>query len=297
MKSFAAILFACFCSLVAGRVSADTEVKFANELADSGSTDVVVIQVPEGSVLVFDEGPHYLNGRDIIVYAARAEVRGLVSIGSWDPNVIKPSPPGVPPTPAVCGGTACTGRKGNPGAAGNTGDPGSLIYLDIDAFSATPGSTLEVLANGQTGGKGQHGGNGGPGGTGPSGANAGGLPCDNPCPERGGVGGPGGQAGAAGIGGDGGRGGTVRLGIIMHALHASGASSFKAIALGGPGGPAGDPGQGGDGGGGGPRGAGSRLCTCSNPPGPGPQGPRGSSTPDPTPPSAPGSPGTVVPII
>lgn len=270
-----------------------------------GST---VVQIPEGSILVFDGGEHILGGRDLVIYAQRAVIRSSTTVRSYAASDVPPSAAETPPLPpGISGQVPCGGRNGCDGVKGNVGLPGSDVLgqkgqsggkfvLEVKNLTNNNNATLLILGQGQKGGRGQQGGQGGRGAEGGRGANATGLPSCR-TPGRGGVGGPGGPPGRGGQGGQGGTGASILASPDLINLATAG-SYFKIDVSGGPGGEAGPVGPAGIGGAGGPRGSGSRTCSHS-PPGPAPDGPDGPATPPPgqvTPPSVSGANGQVLAI-
>ena len=258
-----------------------------------------VVQVSDDTTLVFDDGTYQLSGRDLIVYARHAIVKGHALILSYDPASAGTPPSGTPATPGQTSGyspgcvrnhNGCGGIPGLAGKLGGKGTPGirgPRVVLSIGDLASPEGGKLEVTDIGQKGSKGQTGGQGGQGADGQSGDDQREFP-DCSGPYAGGGGGPGGQRGAGGQGGDGGRGGVVLLSPSLTSLISASSPMFQVSVAGGPGGADGDAGNPGVGGGGGPRGSGAHTCVGGSGPNPAPTGPLGPDKHDPTPPSVTG---------
>lgn len=278
--------------VVGGDVHAATEVKFSDLFAGAALGDDVIVQVPDNATLVFDgPAPYVLEGKNLLVRARKAVIRGTLRIEAYSDTNVGPSSAGTPPTPGVAA-AGSEGASGVPGDEGKSGAAAGVCLLDIGTLQAEPGAKLLVRFTGQIGGAGQKGGQGAQGGAGPTGRDASNSAlCDRPCPDAGGVGFPGGARGSGGKGGLGGRGGVVYLSKAVAA--AQGPSAVLIDISGGAGGAPGPLGERGIGGIGGARGKGSSGCQCKDVPGPGPEGPAGPDSAAPTPVSEAGEPGAV----
>ena len=227
------------------------------------------IETDSTQVLVFDaaNGEYILDGADLDIDAAVAEVNGNVIIRAFTSGVTGDAAQGVgnrgPDGPGnrSCGRDGCPGSPGNPGEKGPTGGIGpqsGKVKIKIKKLLGT--GTLTIINDGGVGGQGGPGGEGGNGGQGGRGR-------DRKCPdafggggEDPGHGGQGGDGGVGGPGGDGGLGGNA--GPIDYSKEVQALVNTKRVVLQSKGGAGGRPGPGGHGGAGGAGNQGGSGTTC-----------------------------------
>jgi hypothetical protein len=298
--ALSAILFLAGLTPDPGFAEGKKELLFSQAFKDGRLGSSVVVQVPAGTILVFDGGTYDLDGRDLVIAADQAAIRANTIVRAFDPKSVPSTVSGAPPAPSQTQGTVpCQGRNGCDGvpgssaiigAKGATGRSGGREVFEVTKLTNSDGAQLTLSAGGQKGGRGQQGAPGGRGAIGGTGSDAGEVPhCDTP--GGGGTGGQGGPPGPGGVGGDGGAGGIIEFPMALR-------SNKVILAVGG--GAGGDPGEKGVqglGGQGGARGSGSRTCS-QDPPDPAHDGPLGPIDPTAaTPPSIAGPPGKIVDLL
>jgi len=241
-------------------------VDITPRLKSLGTEATVIFNYPD-QVVTIKTGEYVLDGRSLRLKAKKLALDGAVLIRSFAsasaPSVGQQGGPGNPGTQA--GGDGQNGARGLQGEAGTPGGDGKLgrasgaYLIEVDELALARDAKLQIVANGEPGGRGGRGGVGGPGGAGGAGRNRGGNAfCGGAVSP--GNGGPGGKGGLGGPGGRGGRGGDG--GQIVYAASLADYLVDQRLVLSAPGGVGGVSGAGGPGGSGGPGGAAGGGSHC-----------------------------------